>query len=319
MSGAVDPGPDNPDQGVPWHYGDPLREQRWLAAGTGVVNLGNRGVVCVAGSDRLTWLHDLTTQYLRDLAVGRSALALILDPQGHVEFELHMWDDGTTTWIITEPGAAGPLTAYLDSMRFLLDVQVADVSDDFGVIWTTLAQPEDQFGWVVPEPFAARGLIGMQRAVPRSMVGQELAAGRPCGTWALEALRVGALMPRVHCDTDSRTIPNEVGWLGSAVHLSKGCYRGQETVAKVHNLGRPPRRLGLLHCSGSSEEPLRHGEVVEHEGRVVGWVGTGAQHYEFGSVAIAMLKRSLPPQAEVTVVSGDGTRHACAQDPDLHT
>ena len=70
------------------------------------------------------------------------------------------------------------------------------------------------------------------------------------GTWALEALRVEAWRPRLGLETDHRTIPHEVDWLRTAVHLAKGCYRGQETVARVHNLGRPPRRLVMLHLDG---------------------------------------------------------------------
>ena len=318
IEAAVAPPIDVHDQGVPWHYGEPLREQRWLAEGRGVVDLGNRGVVSVLGSDRLSWLHALTTQHLTGLAPGDSALALILDPQGHVEFELHLCDDGATTWIITEPGDVEALVAYLESMRFLLDVQVADRSAEYAVVWIGDTDLPDTIRWSVPEPFARRGLKGGQRIIARSALGATLRGGRPCGTWALEALRVAALMPREGCETDARTIPNEVGWLGSAVHLDKGCYRGQETVAKVHNLGRPPRRLGLLHCSGSDEHLLRHGDAVEFDGRDVGWIGTGAQHFELGPVATAIVKRSLPIDAIVVVRGEDGTRRECSQDPDLH-
>ena len=71
------------------------------------------------------------------------------------------------------------------------------------------------------------------------------------GIWAAEALRVAAWRPRLGFETDHRTIVHEVDWLRTAVHLHKGCYRGQETVARVHNLGRPPRRLVFLHLDGS--------------------------------------------------------------------
>ena len=71
------------------------------------------------------------------------------------------------------------------------------------------------------------------------------------GTWAYEALRIAAGRPRLGLDTDHRTIPHELGWIETAVHLSKGCYRGQETVARVHNLGHPPRRLVRLHLDGA--------------------------------------------------------------------
>ena len=88
---------------------------------------------------------------------------------------------------------------------------------------------------------------------PRSRLTEYVAAAGPaCGMWAFEALRIARGEPRLGLDTDHRTIPNEVGWIGSAVHMDKGCYRGQETVARVHTLGRPPRRLTLLHLDGTA-------------------------------------------------------------------
>ena len=108
------------------------------------------------------------------------------------------------------------------------------------------------------------------------------AAGPACGLWAYEALRIARGEPRLGLDTDHRTIPNEVGWLGSAVHLDKGCYRGQETVARVHTLGRPPRRLTLLHLDGSENRLPAIGAELRSGEKVVGFVGTSARHHELG-------------------------------------
>jgi folate-binding protein YgfZ len=110
-------------------------------------------------------------------------------------------------------------------------------------------------------------------------------------------LRVAARRPRLGVDTDHRTIPNEVGWLVRAVHLDKGCYRGQETVARVYNLGRPPRRLALLHLDGSDSELPVSGDAVLYDGREVGRVGTAARHHELGPVALALVKRQVPADA----------------------
>lgn len=296
------------DQGIPWHFGDPLREQRNLAQGVGIVDISNRGVLTISGPDRLTWLHSLTTQHLLSLSPGESTLALILSPQGHVEFELHLIDDGATTWAIVQAGQAEPLVAYLRSMVFMLAVEVADRSSDFGVVWEPIGEVDAGHPtWVVPSPFADRGYRGREVVLARAELRARI-EGSPmlAGSWALEALRVAALMPRIGCETDHRTIPNEVGWLGNAVHLNKGCYRGQETVAKVNNLGQPPRRLGLLLLDGSSENVPGHGEPVLFEGREVGWIGTGAQHYELGPIASAMVKRRVPLDATVQVSDGSG-------------
>jgi hypothetical protein len=112
-------------------------------------------------------------------------------------------------------------------------------------------------------------------------------------------------------DTDERTIPHEVGWIGppgqGAVHLDKGCYRGQETVSRVHNLGRPPRMLVLLHLDGSAERPVT-GDPVLAGGRPVGRVGTVVDHVDLGPVALALLKRGLSADTELTT----GGEHAVA-------
>ncbi|MGB6454119.1 MAG: glycine cleavage T C-terminal barrel domain-containing protein, partial [Streptosporangiaceae bacterium] len=120
------------------------------------------------------------------------------------------------------------------------------------------------------------------------------------GMWAHEALRIAAGRPRLGLDTDHRTIPHEVGWIETAVHLNKGCYRGQETVARVHNLGHPPRRLVLLHLDGSEDRLPGHGDPVSLDGASLGVVGSAARHYELGPIALALVKRTSPVDATLT-------------------
>ena len=293
-----------PDEGVASHYGDPMREQRALAGGAALVDRSNRGVLMITGKDRLSWLHSLTTQHLQELAAGQSAQALILSPTGHVEHHLTLVDDGTTTWVHTEPGAAPALAAFLDSMRFMLRVEVADLSADAAVL--TVMGPaggditaglEGVLGQVSQEPFGIKDLI-----VPRERlagVAAEL-VGRgavPAGMWAFEALRIAARVPRFGLDTDHRTIPHEVGWIETAVHLSKGCYRGQETVARVHNLGHPPRRLVFLDLDGSVDRLPAHGSPVELDGATIGFTGSAARHYELGPIGLGLVKRTVPVDA----------------------
>lgn len=128
--------------------------------------------------------------------------------------------------------------------------------------------------------------------------------------WAVEALRVAAWRPRLGLETDHRTIPHEVDWLRTAVHLNKGCYRGQETVARVHNLGKPPRRLVMLHLDGSEHRWPAPGDPVELDGKQIGRVTTPARHHELGPIALAVVKRSIPVQAALAV---DGI--AASQEP----
>jgi folate-binding protein YgfZ len=319
------------DSGVPWHYGDPHGEQRLLLRGEGWVDLSHRGVVTITGPDRLTWLHSLTTQHVEALAPGESALDLILSPHGHVEHELHVVDDGTTTWITVEPGAVDTLVPYLEKMRFLLRVEVADVSDAYAVVGEPVAEPvEGRPTYVVPRalrtleagdtasrkyvPVRPDVLVAREVVVPRAEL-VDYVAGRPgAGTWAWEALRVAAGVPRMGFETDHRTIPQEVGWVPSAVHLDKGCYRGQETVARVHNLGRPPRRLVLLHLDGSAARTPAAGDPVLLEGREVGALTSVALHAELGPIALAVVKRSVPVDVDLLVGPEDAGVVAAAQE-----
>jgi folate-binding protein YgfZ len=319
------------DSGVAWHYGDPHGEQRLLARGEGWVDLSHRGVVTVTGPDRLSWLHSLTTQHVEALAAGASALDLVLSPHGHVEHELHLVDDGTTTWITLEPGESASLVDHLDRMRFLLRVEVADVSDRYAVVAEPVAEPHPtlptyvlpaQFGVLEATDDAGRKYVphrpatwtGREVVVPRDEL-EAYVAGRPgAGTWAWEALRVAAGVPRLGFETDHRTIPQEVGWVPSAVHLDKGCYRGQETVARVHNLGRPPRRLVQLHLDGSAGRTPVRGEPVLHEGRAVGTLTSVALHADLGPVGLAVIKRSVPVDVDLRVGADGDELVAASQE-----
>jgi folate-binding protein YgfZ len=281
---------DPPDAEVAAHYGEPSAEQRALATGAAVVDRSNRGVVRVAGADRLRFLHSLTSQHLESLAPHVPAEALLLSPKGHVEHHLALVDDGEAVWAHVEPGAAPELARFLDSMRFLMRVEVTDESESYAVV--TLAGAEPPEGALT----TTDGLI-----VPRKDLERDWGA-RLAGLWAHEALRIAAHRPRLGLDTDHRTIPHEAGWIDTAVHLNKGCYRGQETVARVQNLGRPPRRLVFLHLDGSVDQLPKHGEPIELGGRTVGFVGSAARHYELGPIGLGMIKRNVP--VEETLLAG---------------
>ncbi|XRQ10988.1 YgfZ/GcvT domain-containing protein [Actinomadura welshii] len=290
---------DAPDQEVAAHYGEPVQEQRALAGGAAFVDRSNRGVVKVSGPDRLNWLHSLLSQHLDGLEPFRPTEALLLGVKGHIENHLHLVDDGEAVWAHVEPGAAEPLAEFLDRMRFMLRVEVEDVSDAYAVV--TVPGPAEPGTLVWPD---VAGTV--TRIVPRNELSglpelPGLPEGlRPAGLWAYEALRIAEHRPRFGIDTDHRTIPHEAGYVETAVHLNKGCYRGQETVARVHNLGRPPRRLVFLHLDGSVDRLPARGDAVEVPGgRTVGFVGSAARHHELGPVALAMVKRNVPVDADL--------------------
>jgi folate-binding protein YgfZ len=275
------------DAPVAAHYGDPLGEQRALISAGGLVDRSQRGVLRVGGPDRLSWLHSLLSQHVETLPVGERREALILSPHGHVEHHLVLNDDGQATWVHVEPGTIGPLLDYLRSMVFWSKVELDDVSDEWAVL-----SPVEPGGEFASELLVRRGDLAAE---------VERRGGRLAGHQAWEALRVAHRLPRLGYETDHRTIPHEVGWLETAVHLDKGCYRGQETVARVHNLGRPPRRLVLLHLDGTEEQlPPAHTPVML-DARAVGFLGTAVHHAELGPIALAVIKRQTADDAHLTV------------------
>jgi tRNA-modifying protein YgfZ len=310
----------------PQHYGTPLPEQRALAAGDAIVDLGDREVVTLTGDDRLTWLDSITSQAIAALAPGASAETLLLDPSGRVQHAIRLVDDGATTWLLVDAGAGADLAAFLERMKFFKRVEVA-VRDDLATIGTLGAPPvlpgHELVTWTDPWREVVAG--GVQYAattehpgaawtwsetlVPRELLDGVVASGRPAaGTLAAEALRIAAWRPREATEVDATTIPHELDWLRSAVHLTKGCYRGQETVAKVHNLGHPPRRLVLLHLDGSEGLVVRPGDAVRVDGaeNAAGRVTATATHWELGPIALAVVKRSTDPAAALVVATEDG-------------
>lgn len=323
------------DAGVAWHYGDPTAEQRALVAGTAVVDQGHLGVITVTGPDRLSWLNSLSTQELASLAPGDSTEFMILSPKGRIEHVAAAVDDGETTWLISE--SAPGLATHLDRMRFMLRVEVADVT----ATWAAIGEPVSEtvpgvVTWVDPwphigpggttyvEPGAPAGeawawrLVLVPRANLDAEVDARLATGAQlAGTWAYEALRIAAHRPRA-TEVDEVSLPHEFDWLRTAVHLHKGCYRGQETVAKVHNVGKPPRRLTMLHLDGSGADLPAPGAQVHAGETVVGHVTSAARHYELGPIALAVLKRSVDPTLEL-LVDGEAGPIAAAQEVIVNT
>ncbi|WP_062383237.1 CAF17-like 4Fe-4S cluster assembly/insertion protein YgfZ [Demequina iriomotensis] len=324
-----------PDAGVPWHYGDPTAEQRALEQGRAVADQSHLGVVTVTGPDRLTWLDSLCTQQVAGLAPGESAELMILSPQGRIEHVAGLVDDGATAWLLTESAPA--LATFLDRMRFMLRVEVHDATEDWAAIGEAVSRPAadgEPVTWVDPWPGVTAGgtsyaadptaLATTVRPwrlvlVPRASLGAEIEARLEsgwtlAGTWATEALRIAAHRPRAAFDVDDHSLPHELDWLRTAVHLHKGCYRGQETVAKVHNVGRPPRRLTMLHLDGSGHSlPEPGATVLGRDDAEVGRVTSVARHHELGPIALAILKRSVDPSTELTVPT-DGGPVAAAQE-----
>ena len=281
---------DGPDKGAVWHFGEPVKEQRALEAGTAWADLSHYNIVAVSGVDRLQWLHDLTTQFVSDLAPGLWKSDMILDARGHIEFQFNIVDDGQASFLVLDPGYIDQLIEYLTKMKFMLRVDVRDASSEYAVLRAP-GMPNEIGG-----PFAL-----VPRAEVEEMKKTFGGVATQVGTWALDAERVAAGRPRIGFETDHKSIPNEIGVLHGAVHMKKGCYRGQETVAKIYNLGNPPRRIVMLHLDGSDVGFPATGTAIENDGVKVGFIGTVARHHELGTIALAIVKRNTPTDATLTI------------------
>jgi folate-binding protein YgfZ len=289
---------DPPDAGVAAHYGDPFAEQRRLVDGDGWVDLSHHDIVRIAGADRLDYLHAMSSQVFEGLEAGRHVDALILSPQGHLEHAFGGWDDGSEFLAHVEPGRGEALVSLIESTRFMMRIEATPVTEEYALVHDAAEGPV---------------LVDRTTLADRATSGEH---GELSGVWAYEALRIAAGRFRYDVDTDHRTIPNELGLIGSVAHVDKGCYRGQETVAKIHNLGRPPRRLTLLHLDGSVDRLPAPGAEVSAEGVAVGVVGSAARHYELGPIGLALLKRSTPVDVPL-LADGVAASQEVVVDPDI--
>lgn len=328
--------PGTPDSLVPGcatgHLGDPLREQRAFFSGAAVVSCVGFEVVSVFGPDRLAWLDTLSSQALAGVSPGVTAESLILTPQGRVEHGWLMVDDGDTSWLLVEPGRTATLMHWLERMVFRNNVAVTARGESYRVFayWADSLdgvshRPPETIVWADPWPGVVSGGFAYSGAdhpgagsrlhfvaVPASSSDVFPGMSR-AGMWALDAADIRTGRPRLSTEVDDKTLPHEVDWLRTAVHLDKGCYRGQETVAKVHNLGHPPRRLVLLHLDGSESVVPRAGSEVVVGEKTVGYVTRAVIDHEWGPIALALIKRSVPGEEPLTVLC-EGIRIAATQE-----
>lgn len=306
-----------------------------MLEGAGVIDRSMRHVLRVSGPDRLEYLNTLLSQKLDDAAPGLATEALDLDPQGRVLH--HMGVTVRESDVLLDVSAVGAesLNRYLTMMIFRSDVAI----DDAGLAILSVAGPKADkvlaaAGLPQPavgaadaasladgdgSPFAgavvrraswpgdgARDVFVARDNLTAAWDALVAAGAAPTGLMAWEAERVVALHGEPGLDVDEKMIPHECrAWIGgahdpAAVHLDKGCYRGQETVSRVHNLGRPPRTLVLLQLDGSAASLPEPGDPVEAGRRTVGRVGTVVDHCEYGPIALALVRRNSQEGVELT-------------------
>lgn len=309
------------------HFGDPFAEQRAAESGSALVDRSDREFVVLTGPERLTWLEGFISQHVTELTPGDGTQSLILDANGRVEHVFGIIATEDSLILDTAAGRSQPLFEFLDKMVFWSEVTprlapelalltVVGPSASAAVDTIYDAGPPASPDWLLarrPRRGSA-GLTGEDLLIDRSKLDRawdELAetASAVMGRWGFDALRVMELVP-AEADLDEKTIPHEVpAWIGDvaaggAVHLDKGCYRGQETVSRVHNLGRAPRALVRVLLDGSEDELPTAGAEIKAGTRNVGRLGTAVHHHELGPIALALVKRNIGADVALTVDEG---------------
>ncbi|WP_181272732.1 CAF17-like 4Fe-4S cluster assembly/insertion protein YgfZ [Brevibacterium oceani] len=327
---------------TPIHYGASLREQRVLQEKDGLVDLAHLRVLRLSGPDRLTWLNSITTQKIDALAPGVSTETLVLDPNGRIEGWLKIVDDGEALWAISDLNTDETLD-FLRRMVFMMRVEIEDLSDDYQCFGAVTALPEKlpvTKLWSDPWPHIGAGSAsyaqvdlglevagtdhpGLETPFVIGIVRRTDLAGLSANDFAMagfdawEALRIAAWRPGRN-EIDHKSLVGELDLLRTAVHLAKGCYRGQEAVARVHNLGQPPRRMVFVHLDGSGHIAPDPGTEVLAEvrgsERSVGTLTSVTVHWELGPIGLAVVKRNLSPEARLSFEMSDGDRVVGAQE-----
>lgn len=287
---------------------NPFVDQRRLVDGDAAVRL-TAGVVRVTGPDRFDVLNATLSQDLRGLAAGDCRDALELDGQGRIRHNVHVLETPSATLLIVPTADGAEFAGWLDSRIFMEDVQAIDVTSEYSVWGGSRAFGET--AWTDPWPQVTPGGVTYgDTVVPNwNWVETLLPAGATPAVDIVDAslvdpIRVVAGRPTMS-EIDDRSLPHELDWLRTAVHLSKGCYPGQETVAKIHNVGHPPRRLVRLHLDGSESVFAEAGDKVHSGDDVVGVVTTAGNHFEDGPVALAVIKRTVDVDHSLVVLHGE--------------
>ncbi len=278
------------------HFGNPLGEQRLLLLGKAAVLRSDEQVLLLSGPDAQSWLHSITSQNIKNLKPGDSTETLVLSPNGHIEHQIKVLAFEEGLYLIVNAEKVEALVKWLTMMRFRSKVEISKPElsvwggfADLGLsdlVWVDNfdSEPKGSVRYAaVVESFPYREYL-----IPNGQKPELSEAG----LLAFEALRIAAGRPEI-TDIDERSLPHEYDWLASAVHLNKGCYRGQETVAKVHNLGHPPRRLVVLNLE-VGDTVANPGEEIFYQDKLVGKVLAGALHHEAGSLALGLVNRNTP-------------------------
>lgn len=343
------------------HYGEPLAEHAALRQAAAVLDLSSRGRLCVLGRDRERFLNGQVTNDVRALQPGQGCYAAVVNAKGRMEGDAFIYRLADEFLLDSEPGSGPALTQRLTRFVIADDVQIADAAPHYG-LWSVqgpraaavlgalglveepptrplgfITHRHPDFGdlYVMNQPRV--GLTGFDLFVPlpaMEAVGERLLGvarahgGRLAGWEALETARIEAGIPRFGADMDSTTLPPEAGLGTRAISYTKGCFIGQEVLARIRTYGHVNRTLcGLRLADALTELPAR-GDALLKNGREVGHVTSAARspvwkanlalgyvHRDHTTVGTTLSLRSRTGESPVQIVLLPFERAATSASP----
>jgi folate-binding protein YgfZ len=284
-------------------------EYERLREAVGLVDRSYRGKLRLTGSEAADYLQGQVTNDVEALAPGEGCYAALLTHKGQIVADMRVLRGSDFVWLDLEPRSAPAIARNAGMYSIGRDVRTDDVTATHSILSLIgpdardaldAAPPEAEHAWVEGEHgiYAATDLgvdvicpagdaDGVRQALGVEQVSEE----------AAECLRIESGRPRLGYEIAGGVIPEEAGLNDRAVSFTKGCYVGQETVARLHYRGKPNRHLRGLRLAA----PAAQGDEVTFGERVVGKVGTAAISPVHGSIALAILRREVAPGDRVKV------------------
>lgn len=292
-------------------------QYRQLREECGLLERSERGKLLVSGPEAGEYLQGQLTNDTEAIAPGEGLYAALLDRKGHLQGDMRVLRPGEAPdlWLDTEPEALEAARRHLQTYKIGRAVEVADVSAERAILSLIGPRAVEIAGSApLPEHACEEVTLGGARclavgttsgidvfaaAAERDRVWDALLAGGAAevSPAAAEILRIEGGRPRFGAEMGAETMPAEAGIVERAVSFTKGCYIGQETVARLHYKGRPNRHLRGLKLSA----PAQPGEPVRLDGKEVGTLGSAAISPALGPIGLAILRREAEPGGAVAL------------------
>ena len=332
-------------------YGDVAAEHAALTQAAGVIDLSFRGRLCLAGADRAAFLHGQVTNDVLALKPGGGCYAALVNAKARMQSDLNIYALENELLLDFEPGLAEAITQRLEKFIVAADVQVIDPSGHFGLLSVqgpraaeviqavalVATLPDKPFTWVLgsdPQlgefyivnqprlgtagydlylPIASLGAVADKLTFAARAIG-----GGPAGWTAWEIARIEAGIPRFPADMDETNLPPEAGLDATAISYTKGCYIGQEVIARIRTYGQVAKALRGLRLQLAPDAPLPvKGDKLLKEGKDAGYVTSAVRSLKTGqAIALGYVRREAnAPGNELSVITYNGAITAVVTVP----